>query len=94
MVKCKCHRICGVGGSDNYYRKSCWEDVVSTANWNHKAINNVFWKGNESMPIDGTLECICAERRVESFPTEGKVCSQTFGVNSSNLAQKDSRDVC
>ncbi len=46
------------------------------------------------MPIDGTLECICAERRVESFPTEGKVCSQTFGVNSSNLAQKDSRDVC
>ncbi len=28
------------------------------------------------MPIDGTPKCICAKRGVESFPTQGKVCSR------------------
>jgi hypothetical protein len=46
------------------------------------------------MLVDGTPKCICVERRVESFPIQGKVCSQSSNVNSSNLAQGDLRDIC
>ncbi len=46
------------------------------------------------MPTDGTLECICVERRVGSVQAQRKVCNQTFDIDSSNLAQGDSRDVC
>jgi hypothetical protein len=35
-----------------------------------------------------------AKRGVESFLVQRKVCKQTFGANSSNLAQGDLKDVC
>jgi hypothetical protein len=46
------------------------------------------------MLVDGTLKCICAKIKVESFSAKGKICSQTSNVESNNLAQGDSRDVC
>jgi hypothetical protein len=62
---------------------------VSTKNWNHEVVDNVFWKGDKSMP-----KSVCAKRRVDSFLVQGKVCSQIFSVDSSNLAQGDLGDVC
>jgi hypothetical protein len=46
------------------------------------------------MPANGTPKCICAERKVESFLAQKKVCSQTSNNNSSNLAEGDSGDIC
>lgn len=46
------------------------------------------------MLVDGTRKHICVERRVESFPTQGKVCNQTSNVDSSNLAKGHLGDIC
>jgi hypothetical protein len=67
---------------------------MSTKNLNHKVVDNVFWRGGKSMLVDGTLEHIYVERRVESFPTQGKVCNQTSNVDSNNLAKGHLRDIC
>jgi hypothetical protein len=48
---------------------------MSTKNQNNEIASNVSWKGGKSMLADGTLERVCAKRRVESFPTQGKVCN-------------------
>ncbi len=66
---------------------------MSTTNQNHKAVSDAFWRGDKSMLANGTLKCVCAEKRVQSFLTQGKVCNQTFGTNSNNLVQGDSGDV-
>lgn len=94
LIKRRCQRIYGVGGFGNYYQKPCHGDVLSTLNRNHKTTSDTFWRGNESTPTNATLECICAERKVKSFLVEGKVCNQTFNTNSSNLVQRDLRDIC
>ncbi len=41
MVERKRHKICGVGGSGNYYQKPCYGDVVFIINQNHKVVNDV-----------------------------------------------------
>jgi hypothetical protein len=40
------------------------------------------------------LSVFVQKKKVESFLTQGKVCNQTFGIDSNNLAQEDSGDVC
>lgn len=40
------------------------------------------------------LSVFVHKKRVESFLAQRKVCNQTFGTNSNNLAQGDSRDIC
>ncbi len=67
---------------------------MSTKNRNHKVVDNAFWKGNKSMPTYGTPKHVCAKRRVESFPAQGKVCSQAFDLDLNNLAQGHLGDVC
>jgi hypothetical protein len=69
------HIICGVGGSDNYYQKSCCEDVVFATNQNHKIVGDALYRSSKFMPTDGTPKCIYAKRKVESFLAQGKVCS-------------------
>jgi hypothetical protein len=49
---------------------------VSTKKQNNEIANNAFWKGGKSMPADGTLKRVCAERRVESFPTQRKYANR------------------
>jgi hypothetical protein len=46
---------------------------VFVTNWNHQAIGDAFWKGVEYVLTNGTFKC--AERGVENFLAQGKVCN-------------------
>lgn len=89
-IKRRHNRIYGASSFSNHYQKSHHEDVVSPANWNHKATYEVFCKSNEPLPSEGSLEHIHAEGRLESFIVQGEVCCLTFGAYSSDLVQGDS----
>jgi hypothetical protein len=45
------------------------------------------------MPTYGTLKQVCAKRKVESFPIQGKVCNQNSDLDSSNLVQGHLRNL-
>jgi hypothetical protein len=59
---------------------------VSTPNENHEATCDEVYKSGKFLHLDGTIKHCYAKRRMESFPTKGKVCCPTFGSKLNNLA--------
>jgi hypothetical protein len=45
---------------------------VFATNQNYKVVDDVLYKSNESIPIDGTLKCVYARRKVKVSQLKGK----------------------